>query len=106
MSEGNPFFITEIQDKMTETITTIIGYAAAICMVCGYLPQAWYTIRTRDTDGIAMPTFLLLGFGSIFFVIQGALLGNVPLVVTNTITTVASAIIFVIKMRNDLRRKK
>lgn len=66
----------------------------------------WYTIRTRDTDGIAMPTFLLLGFGSIFFVIQGVLLGNVPLVVTNTITTVASAIIFVIKMRNDLRRKK
>ncbi len=90
---------------MSETLTTIVGYAAAICMVCGYLPQAWYTIRTRDTEGIAMPTFLLLGFGSIFFVIQGILLGNIPLVVTNTITTVASAIIFVIKVRNDLKKK-
>lgn len=89
---------------MTETITTIVGYAAAICMVCGYLPQAWYTIRTRDTEGIAMPTFLLLGFGSIFFVAQGVLLGNMPLVVTNAITTVASAIIFIIKLRNDLKK--
>lgn len=75
-------------------------------MVCGYLPQAWYTIRTRDTEGIAMPTFLLLGFGSIFFVVQGILLGNIPLVVTNTITTFASVIIFVIKVRNDLKGRK
>lgn len=89
-----------------QTITTIVGYIAAICMVCGYLPQAWYTIRTRDTEGIAMPTFLLLGFGSIFFVVQGILLGNIPLVVTNTITTLASAIIFVIKVKNDLKRRK
>ena len=44
-----------------ETFTIIVGYLAAICMVCGYLPQAVYTIRTRDTDGIALPTFLLMG---------------------------------------------
>lgn len=79
----------------------IIGYLAAICMVCGYLPQAIYTIRTRDTDSIAMPTFLLLGFGSIFFVIQGIMLSNWPLVITNAITTVASAIVFGIKIHND-----
>ncbi|MDE7025088.1 MAG: hypothetical protein K2O88_04315 [Paramuribaculum sp.] len=91
---------------MTEIITTIIGYTAAICMVCGYLPQAWRTIRTRETDSIALPTFLMLGAGSVFFVIQGLLLGNMPLVVTNTITTVASAIIFVIKIQNDRHKKK
>lgn len=39
---------------MSPLIVNIVGYAAAICMVCGYLPQAIYTIRTRDTDGIAM----------------------------------------------------
>ena len=48
----------------------IIGYAAAICMVFGYFPQAIYTIRTRDTDGIALPTFLLMFLGSVFFMIQ------------------------------------
>ncbi|MBO4955361.1 MAG: hypothetical protein J6C77_03045 [Muribaculaceae bacterium] len=85
--------------------TTIVGWLASICMVLGYLPQAWHTIRTRNTDGIAMPTFLLLGAGSVFFVIQGLLLGNWPLVVTNSITTVSSAIVFAIKVHNDHRKK-
>lgn len=84
----------------------IVGYLASICMVCGYLPQAIYTIRTRQTDAIALPTFLLLCLGSIFFVIQGLMLDNIPLVLTNTVTTVASFIVFAIKMHNDYFKKR
>lgn len=90
---------------MNDTFTIIVGYAAAICMVLGYMPQAIYTIRTRDTDGIALPTFLLMGLGSVFFVIQGFLLGNIPLVITNLLTGTSSAIIFGIKLYNDRKRK-
>lgn len=90
----------------TEIITNIIGYAGSICLVLGYLPQAIYTIRTRKTDGIAIPTFLLMGFGSLFFALQGALMGNWPLILCNSITCICSAIIFGIKMRNDWRRRK
>lgn len=89
-----------------ELLQNIFGYAAAICMVCGYLPQAIYTIRTGDTDGIAMPTFLLMGGGSLFFVVQGILIHNLPLVITNTITLICSAIVFCIKVRNDRRKKR
>ena len=32
----------------------LFGYAATICMVFGYLPQAIRTIRTRQTDDIAL----------------------------------------------------
>ena len=70
-------------------------------MVLGYLPQAITTIRTRRTDGIAMPTFIMLGLGSIFFVLQGIALENWPLVITNVITTICSVIIFAIKIHND-----
>ncbi len=84
---------------------TIIGYSAAVCMVLGYLPQAIYTIRTRDTEGIAMPTFLLMFLGSVFFVIQGGMLGNWPLMITNLITAACSAIVFGIKIYNDYFRK-
>lgn len=87
-------------------ITEIVGYAACVCMIFGYLPQAVYTIRTNDTDGIAMPTFLLMGFGSLFFVIQGILLGNWPLLITNVVTGTCSAIITIMKIRNDLRRRR
>ena len=85
--------------------TLIFGYAASICMILGYMPQAITTIRTRDTDGIAFPTFLAMGAGSIFFVIQGILIDNVPLILTNVITAICSAIITVIKVHNDRRKK-
>lgn len=88
-----------------ELIINIVGYAAAICMIFGYLPQAIATIRTRETDGIAMPTFLMLGLGSVLFVVQGLLLHNYPLAITNAITTVCSVIVFGIKIHNDYFRK-
>lgn len=86
-------------------IVNIVGYLAAICMIIGYVPQAWHTIRTRQTDGIALPTFLMLGAGSIFFVIQGILLSNIPLVITNSITAISSVIVFGIKIHNDRRKR-
>ena len=75
-------------------------------MVLGYLPQAIYTIRTRDTDGIAMPTFLSMFLGSVFFIVQGFMLDNWPLVITNLITATCSAIVFGIKIHNDYFRNE
>lgn len=88
-----------------ETITEIIGYAATISMICGYLPQAIYTMRTRDTDSIVLPTFLAMGLGALFFVIQGILLSNWPLVITNVITSTCCVIITTIKLSNDYNKK-
>ena len=90
---------------MSNLAISIIGYTASICMILGYLPQAIVTIRTRDTDGIALPTFCMLGLGSIFFVIQGLALHNWPLAITNIITTICYVIIFGIKLYNDSRKR-
>ena len=87
---------------------TICGWVASITMILGYLPQAIYTIRTRDTDGIALPTFLMMGIGSACFMLQGILHEPSPLwalFITNFITATCAAIIFVIKMRNDHFKK-
>ena len=89
-----------------ETFGIIIGYAAALCMILGYLPQAITTIRTRDTDGIAVPTFLMMGLGSLFFVIQGIIQQIWSLALANTITLICSVIIFSIKVLNDRKKQK
>lgn len=34
------------------------------------------------------------------------MLGNWPLIITNTITTVSSAIVFIIKVHNDRKKKR
>ena len=86
----------------------ICGVVASVGMILGYLPQAIATIRTRNTDGIAVPTFLMMGIGSIAFMLQGLL--HEPeiiwsLFLTNLVTATCSMIIFGIKMYNDYFRK-
>lgn len=90
-------------------IFEICGWLASITMILGYLPQAITTIRTRNTDGIALPTFLMMGIGGICFMLQGIL--HKPdvlwaLFITNLITTACSLIVFCIKVYNDYFKKK
>ena len=85
------------------------GWVATVTMILGYLPQAIHTIRTRDTDGIALPTFLMMGIGSTCFMLQGIL--HKPdilwaLFLTNLLTTICSMIVFGIKVYNDYIKKK
>lgn len=87
----------------------LLGWMASITMILGYLPQAIKTIRTRNTDGIALPTFLMMGIGGACFMMQGIL--HKPdilwaLFVTNLITTACSCIVFSIKIYNDYFKKK
>ena len=87
----------------------VCGWLASITMILGYLPQAIYTIRTRDTDGIALPTFLMMGVGGACFMLQGVL--HKPdilwaLFLTNLVTTTCSLIVFFIKVYNDYFKKK
>ncbi len=87
----------------------LLGWMASITMILGYLPQAIKTIRTKNTDGIALPTFLMMGIGSMCFMMQGIL--HKPdilwaLFITNLITTICSCIVFGIKMYNDYFKKK
>ena len=90
-----------------ETFFEVVGWIASISLILGYLPQALQTIRTRRTDDIAVPTFLMMAIGGICFMIQGYMLGRegIFLFVTNLITTICSVIIFGIKIYNDYIKK-
>ena len=90
-------------------VYVICGWLGSIGLILGYLPQAITTIRTRNTDGISLPGFLMMGLGSFCFMMQGLL--HKPemlwaLFVTNFITTACSFVIFGIKMYNDFVKKK
>lgn len=91
-----------------ETLYITSGYIASIAMILGYLPQAITTMRTRNTDGISMPAFLLMAIGSLAFVIQGLLHNESILwsmVITNAVTCTCSSVITAIKIYNDHFRK-
>ncbi|MBR2318630.1 MAG: hypothetical protein IKA52_03040 [Bacteroidaceae bacterium] len=86
----------------------IFGYIASIGLILGFLPQAIETIRTRNTAGIAMPTFLMMAIGAFAFVVQALLHkpGTIwSMLVTNAVTGLCSIIIFAIKLHNDKKKR-
>jgi MtN3 and saliva related transmembrane protein len=91
------------------TVFEVFGVIASITMILGYLPQAIETIRTRNTDGIALPTFLMMAVGGICFMVQGII--HKPdilwaLFLTNLVTSSCSMIVFCIKIYNDYFKNK
>ena len=86
----------------------IFGWLGSLGLIFGYLPQAIQTIRTRNTDGISLPGFIMMSIGSICFMSQGLMLGSsgIFIFITNFITAACAVIIFVIKMKNDYFRKQ
>lgn len=90
-------------------IYEICAYVGSIAMILGYLPQAIQTIRTRNTDGLSLPAFIMMAVGAFCFMLQGFV--HKPdiiwsIAITNLITSACSVIVFVIKMRNDYFKKR
>lgn len=87
----------------------IAAYIGSIAIILGYLPQAIKTIRTRDTDGISLPGFIMMAVGSLGFTLQGFV--HKPdiiwsMAITNLISLTCSCIVFTIKMYNDYFKKR
>lgn len=101
------FFVTAYMEQYL--IYEICAYTGSVAMILGYLPQAYRTIRTRDTDGLSLPAFFMMSIGCFCFMLQGFI--HKPdiiwsIAVTNLVTTICSCIIFGIKMYNDYFKKR
>ena len=84
----------------------IFGWVGSLGLILGYLPQAFQTICTRNTDGISLPGFIMMAVGGFCFMMQGFISANYYMAFTNFITFTSSAIIFAIKMHNDYFKKQ
>ncbi len=79
---------------------TFVGLAAAFCTTTAFVPQVIKTWRTRSTHDISLGMFLLMTFGILLWLIYGAFIGDLPLVVANLVTLVLAATILVFKLRH------
>jgi MtN3 and saliva related transmembrane protein len=71
----------------------VFGYFAAFFTAVSFLPQAIKTVRTRETGGLSLLTYLFLFLGSLSWFIYGLYLTDYPLMITNSLTTVFTGII-------------
>ena len=83
-----------------------VGTLAALASIASFTPQAWKIIRTRDTDAISAPMYALTVVGFALWTSYGLLLGQWPLIVTNSICLALSGFILTMKLLPPRKRDK
>ena len=78
---------------------TIIGLVAATCTTIAFFPQILQVYRTKQTRDLSLPTFILLTTGIFLWLIYGILLGNLPIILANSITLIGCLYILIMKVK-------
>ena len=78
--------------------TDLLGYIAAALTTCSFVPQAWLTLRTRDTRGISLGMYAAFTLGVALWLVYGWQLGEWPIVLANAVTLMLAGTILAIKI--------
>jgi MtN3 and saliva related transmembrane protein len=81
-------------------MVTAIGLLAAVLTTVAFVPQAVKTWRTRSTGDISLGMFGILVAGIATWLVYGALIRDVPLVLANAVTLALAGAILVLKIKN------
>lgn len=79
-------------------IVSVIGGLAAAASTSSFAPQAWKIIKTRETKSISAGMYGITVVGFALWFAYGLMLGQWPLIVTNSICLLLSAFILVMKI--------
>ena len=84
----------------------IIGTVAAILTTGAFIPQVIKTIKTRQTEDLSLTTFSMIFLGTILWAIYGFSIGDQPLLIANSLTSVMAAIILILKIKTEFNTTK
>lgn len=78
---------------------TLIGLAAATLTTIAFVPQVARAWRTRSTHDISLPMFVVLAAGIALWLVYGAMIRDLPLVLANLVTLILVLMILFLKLR-------
>ncbi|MHB8405536.1 MAG: SemiSWEET transporter [Gammaproteobacteria bacterium] len=81
------------------SLERLIGLAAATLTTISFLPQAYRSLRTRDTRGISLGMYALFTLGIALWLIYGILIHDLPVTLANGVTLVLTLVVLALKLR-------
>ncbi len=88
------------------TATEIIGLLAASLTTAAFFPQVIKTVKSKSTKDISLPMYSLMFAGTVSWLVYGLLIFDLPIILANGISSIASFVIFYFKFREVLHHKK
>ncbi|NOT18522.1 MAG: SemiSWEET transporter [Sulfuriferula sp.] len=77
----------------------MLGFVATAFTTSSFIPQVWTTWKTKDVSGISLPTYLIITVGLFLWLLYGIFKQDAPIIVANSVMTVLTATITVMKLR-------
>jgi MtN3 and saliva related transmembrane protein len=77
---------------------SVIGTIGAVCSTISFAPQAWKIIKTRETKDISTGMYLFTVTGFAAWTAYGIMLGQWPLIASNSICLVLSGFILTMEL--------
>jgi len=81
--------------------SNLIGSMAAVLTTAAFVPQAYQSYKTRDLSGVSLPMYSAFTLGVALWLVYGLLLHDLPIIAANAITLVLSAMILILKVKQD-----
>ena len=85
---------------------TILGYIAALCTTCSFVPQVLHILKTRDTASISLAMYSCFVFGVFLWFVYGIVVLDWPVIIANAMTLLLASIILSLKVRDVMRERK
>ena len=91
---------------MTIEIVSVIGGLAAAASTSSFAPQAWKIIKTRETKGISVGMYGITVVGFALWFAYGLMLGQWPLIFTNSVCLLLSGFVLIMKILSPQARDR
>lgn len=76
----------------------ILGLIAAFLTTASFIPQAYKTLRTKDTSGISFWMYTMFVSGIFCWMVYGLMIASLPLILANTITLLLAGSVLAMKI--------
>lgn len=80
-------------------LSDLLGYTAATLTTVSFVPQVWRCFRTRDASGISLRMYVVFTLGIAAWLAYGIVLGEVPMMLANSLTLVLACAVLVMRLR-------
>ena len=77
----------------------MIGSIAAILTTFAFLPQVVRVVKTKDTESIALGMYVMQVIGIALWLAPGIHIGDLPLILANSVSFLLSGIILIYKLK-------
>ena len=84
-------------------IGEMLGILAGICTAIVFLPQAFQTIRTRNTKGMSLGSYIIYCVGMCLWIGYGVYLGSIQMMFFNGVSLIFALPILCIIIQNKYK---